>query len=222
MKKIYTLALAAMLIPWVSASSQTQIESADDETPIFITIGQSNAAGTALYNTEEDARLDAWYSSASNPGKMKMWYRACYINTELNSYRWCFDAAEANVDAQPGWLDLWYKNDQTNGRTMMVMHAQYGTWSVGDNNAYAGNRRGMEGQFGMRYQTAYPSKELYLLKLGCGGSAIASWTSDDNHNWEYFYNNIYLPAVNDLLSQGKKPRLAGVWWMQGCKDRLNT
>lgn len=220
MKKLNLIALGAMLIPWNALQAgASEVTSVSDETPIFITIGQSNADGTAIFNVDEDARLKAWYDSESNPGLMKMWYRSCFINTSLNSNCWCFDGT---VDVEPGWLNLWYRNENTSGRTAMNMHSRYGTWPTDDNLGNGCNRRGMEGQFGMRYQQAYPDKELYVIKLGCGGSAIATWTSDDNHNWEYFYNNMYKPALDDLLAKGKKPRLAGVWWMQGCKDRNNS
>lgn len=201
-----------------------KISDITDETPVFITIGQSNADGTANFNEEEDARLRAWYDSGKNPGLMKIWYRSCYIKTsESATLCPCYDGTGEQVDAGPGWMDLWYRNENTFGRTAMNMHSHYGTWSTGEGNYnYAQNKRGMEGEFGMRYQTAYPDKDLYIIKLGCGGSPIQSWTSDNNHNWEYFYRNMFLPAMNDLLAKGKKPRLAGVWWMQGCKDRNNT
>lgn len=220
MKQLNLIALAAVLIPWnLPQPAAAEEAGTSNEVPIFITIGQSNADGTAIFNADEDARLKAWYDSDDNPGLMKMWYRSCYINTSLNSNCWCFDGT---VDVEPGWLNLWYRNENTSGRTAMNMHSKYGTWPTDDNLGNGCNRRGMEGQFGMRYQQAYPDKELYIIKLGCGGSAIATWTSDDNHNWDYFYNNMYKPAIDDLLSKGKKPRLAGVWWMQGCKDRNNT
>lgn len=220
MKKLNILALGALLIPWDAFSAEIrEISGVGDETPIFITIGQSNADGTAIFNADEDARLKAWYDSESNPELMKMWYRSCYINTSLNNKCWCFDGT---VDVEPGWLNLWYRNENTSGRTAMNMHSHYGTWPTDGNLGNGCNRRGMEGQFGMRYQQAYPDKELYVIKLGCGGSAIATWTSDDNHNWDYFYNNMFKPAIDDLLAKGKKPRLAGVWWMQGCKDRNNS
>lgn len=188
---------------------------ADDETPVFITIGQSNADGTAPCDATEDARLRSWYVSSSNPRKMKMWYHSCYL--DFSKKCWVFDGTGNQVDHQPGWLNLWYRNENFNGRTAMQMLGDSGTWSQN-----AQNRRGMEGQFGMKFQTAFPEKELYVIKLGAGGSAISTWTSDDNHNWEFFYNNFYLPAMNDLLAKGKKPRLAGVWWMQGCSDQYNS
>lgn len=221
MRHVKLLTLGALLCPWSGLHTHArEITSVADETPIFITLGQSNADGYGIANAEEDARLKAWYDSESNPGLMKMWYRSTYLNTNLNSFCWAFEGT--TTDVEPGWLNLWYRNENTAGRTAMNMHSLNGTWSNGASTSDAINRRGMEGQFGMRYQQAYPTKELYMIKLGCAGSAIDTWTHTDNHNWEYFYEKMFKPAMEDLLRQGKKPRLAGVWWMQGCKDRANS
>lgn len=181
-----------------------------DEVPVFITIGQSNADGSAFADVGEDSRLSVWYdNSDTNPELMKIWYRSCYIVNQEDGARWVFDAT--TQDVAPGWLNLYYRNDNLNGKTMMNMIHGYGTWSEG-----AAGRRGMEGEFGMRFQQAFPDKELYIIKLGCSGSRIETWaSSSDSHNWNYFYENLYKPAINDLLGKGKKPRLAGIWWMQG-------
>lgn len=182
----------------------------EDEVPVFITIGQSNADGSAFADAEEDRRLSAWYDNPdTNPGLMKIWYRSCYIVNQADGARWVFDGT--TEDVAPGWLHLYYKNDNQNGKTMMNMIHGYGTWSDG-----AAGRRGMEGEFGMHFQQAFPQTELYIIKLGCSGSRIETWaSSSDSHNWNYFYEHLYKPAINDLLSKGKKPRLAGIWWMQG-------
>lgn len=188
-----------------------------EDVPIFITIGQSNADGSAFCDADEDARMDAWFSSDQNPQTMKMWYRSTQLqfpstNDRGERPRWATDGAI--TDAQPGWMDLWWRNDQRNGRTAMnVTHAD-GTYSEA-----AQMRRGMEPSFGMNFVKKFPGSELYMLKLGISGSMISAWASEgDNVNWTYFFNNIYKPAVTDLIAQGKRPVLAGVWWMQGCGD----
>lgn len=191
------------------------------DVPVFITIGQSNADGSAYFDPDEDARLRDWYLSDANTGKMKIWYRSTQILNTENSLgekaRHVIDGAVQ--DAAPGWLDLWYRNENTGGRTAMNMIHGYGTYSTGTGTDCAQGRRGMEGEFGLRWATAFPDTELYLLKLGASGSFISSWADvRDDNNWNYFYNKIYRPAVEDLLRQGKRPRLAGVWWMQGCAD----
>lgn len=218
MKKILVnLAMFAAL--WLSSAVcmaqrcekvENSVVLSEDEVPVFITIGQSNADGSAFADADEDRRLSAWYDEpASNPGLMKIWYRSCYIVNQSDGARWVFDGT--TEDVAPGWLDLYYKNDNLNGKSMMNMIHGYGTWSEG-----AAGRRGMEGEFGMRFQQAFPDKEFYVVKLGCSGSKIETWASaSDSHNWDYFYENIYQPAINDLLGKGKKPRLAGIWWMQG-------
>lgn len=185
------------------------ITSVEQETPIFIVMGQSNADGSAMTDAAEDARLAAWYDDPQkNPGLMKIWYRSCYT-TKVDGKGNC--ATDGTTKDMPdGWMDLYYKNDNLNGRTSMV--GVTGTWTE----HAATMRRGMEGEFGMKFQENYPSKELCVLKLGISGSNVDTWNATgSNHNWDYFFQNIYKPAVNDLLSQGKKPRLAGIWWMQG-------
>lgn len=214
MKKLITCATLFAAIT-LSAAEPTV------DCPIFITIGQSNADGSGFFDEQEDARLKAWYDSESNPQKMKIWYRSCYIVNQADGARHVFDGTV--TDVAPGWLNLWYRNENTEGRTAMNMIHGYGTWSTGTDFKCAQGRRGMEGEFGLRYQTAFPDRELYIIKLGCSGSAIASWSDiNDSHNWSYFYHNIFRPAIESLLAQGKRPRLAGIWWMQGCGDQAQS
>lgn len=211
-------------LEWLTDGRDTYNPNAetDADAPVFITIGQSNADGSAFFDEEEDARLNAWYSSEANPGTMKMWYRSSQVqNQDSNALgeaaRHVIDGT--TTDVQPGWLDLWYRNENTSGRTAMNMIHSYGTFSTGTGTDCAQGRRGMEGQFGMRFAEKYPGKELYMIKLGVSGSFISSWanTADDT-NWNYFYEKMFKPAIEDLLAKGKRPRLAGVWWMQGCAD----
>ena len=178
MKKLKKLAAAIVILslsPLCMAQrcnrTANPVVLTDDEVPVFITIGQSNADGSAFADAGEDRRLSAWYDNPdSNPGLMKIWYRSCYIVNQSDGARWVFDGT--TEDVAPGWLNLYYKNDNLNGRTMMNMIHGYGTWSAG-----AAGRRGMEGEFGMHFQQAFPGKELYIIKLGCSGSQIETWAS---------------------------------------------
>lgn len=193
------------------------------EVPVFIIIGQSNADGSAYFDPEEDARMKEWYESDANKGNMKIWYRSSQVK---NTYNDLGEAARHVIDGTvtdvaPGWLDLWYRNENTSGRTAMNMIHSYGTYSTGTDTNCAQGRRGMEGEFGKRWGEKLPDTELYVIKLGASGSFISAWADErDDTNWNYFYNNVYRPAVESLLEQGKKPRLAGIWWMQGCADRM--
>ena len=218
-KKAAVVIVALLFTPLCMAQQSGRAEAdvlGKDEVAVFITIGQSNADGSAFADEDEDSRLSAWYDNTdTNPGLAKIWYRSCHIVNQADGARWVFDGT---TDVAPGWLDLYYKNDNKRGKTMMNMIHGYGTWSDG-----AAGRRGMEGEFGMRFQQAFPGRELYIVKLGCSGSKIETWASDsDSHNWDYFYDNIYKPAIDDLLYKGKKPRLAGIWWMQGEANGADT
>lgn len=216
-----TLTLAA-----VALSGSAKKQSADNEVAVFITLGQSNADGSAFFDPELDAAAQQWYTSDANKGKMKMWYRSTKVENQpkdsLGEHaRWVMDGTI--TDVEPGWLNLWYRNENTEGRTAMNMIHGYGTYSTGTGTDCAQGRRGMEGQFGIDFATALPDEELYMIKLGASGSGIATWADPrDSHNWEYFINKVYIPAMTDLLAQGKRPRLAGIWWMQGCADAGKT
>lgn len=222
MRKIISLLTLAVLSVTHMQCAANPANDADSDATVFITIGQSNADGSAFFDEAEDARLHAWYASASNPQTMKIWYRSSQVrNIDSNALG---EAARHVVDGkitdvEPGWLDLWYRNENKSGRTAMNMIHGYGTYSTGAGTDCAQGRRGMEGEFGMKFAETYPEKELYLIKLGVSGSFISAWANpDDDTNWTYFYEKMYKPAIEDLLSKGKRPRLAGIWWMQGCAD----
>lgn len=216
--KITSMLLTGILF----TSCHTEKKPSEQLAPLFIIIGQSNADGSAFFDPDEDARLKAWYTSNQNPGNIKIWYRSTQIENIADNglgerARHVIDGKI--TDVEPGWLDLWYRNENTDGRTAMNMIHGYGTYSTGNGTDCAQGRRGIEGQFGLRFSSQMPDTELYLLKLGASGSFISSWTNDSvDHNWQYFYNHIYRPAINDLLAKGKRPVLAGIWWMQGCAD----
>lgn len=198
--------------------THTTFATNNGEVAVFITIGQSNADGSAFFDPDEDARLRKWYTSDANKGNLKIWYRSTYVvnqpaNTLGEKPCWVFDGKQTDIN--PGWLDLWYRNENLKGRTAMNMIHGCGTYSP-----CAQARRGMEGEFGMRFAQAFPDMPLYIIKLGVSGSHISSWANEiDNHNWDYFYQQVYKPAIADLLSKGLRPRLAGIWWMQGCADK---
>lgn len=191
---------------------------------VFITLGQSNADGSAFPDPAEDARLRAWFESDNNPHNAKIWYRACYTaNLEENELgdkaRIATDATADKTDAPAGWMDLWYRNENRSGRTAMNMIHSCGTWSTGEGIWTAQGRRGMEPQLGIILQDTLPEVPIYFLKLGVSGSHISSWANEhDDRNWRYFIDKIYSPAMAELRSRGEEPVVAGIWWMQGCSD----
>lgn len=221
------LQYASYLTFVLSISVGAQAQTTSNEVPVFITIGQSNADGSAFFNSTIDEEMRAWYTSSANTKRMKMWYRSTEVqNQEYNSTmgesaRWVFDGTV--TDVEPGWLDLWYRNENTEGRTAMNMIHSYGSYSTGTGTDCAQGRRGMEGNFGRVFATAYPDTDLYFIKLGVSGSFISAWANpQDDHNWDYFYENVFKPAMTDLINKGKRPVIAGVWWMQGCGDAGKT
>ena len=136
---IASCSLGALFAPRVSATVT------DADVAVFITLGQSNADGSAMFDAELDAELEQWYTSAANTGKMKIWYRStCVQNQTSNALgeaaRWAVDGTV--TDAQPGWMDLWYRNENGLNRTAMNMIHGYGTWSTGTGTDCAQGRRG--------------------------------------------------------------------------------
>lgn len=195
---------------------------APQDVAVLVVMGQSNADGSAFADSGEDARLKEWYESPANAGNLKIWYRSTEVENRPadsagESHRIVVDGHIC--DAPSGWMDLWYRNENAAGRTAMNMIHSYGTYSVSDSVDCARRRRGMEGEFGKAFSENYPDTELYIIKLGASGSFISSWADSVNApNWTYFMDNIFNPAIADLMSRGKNPKLAGVWWMQGCAD----
>lgn len=191
---------------------------------VFITIGQSNADGSAFPDKDEDARLRTWYESEDNQHLAKMWYHACYVqNLEANALgdkaRIVADAPYDKKDAESGWMDLWYRNENSLGRTAMNMIHSCGTWSTGEGKWTAQGRRGMEPQLGILLQEALPGVPVYFLKLGASGSHISAWANpNDDRNWTYFKEKIFNPAMKSLREAGMTPVICGIWWMQGCAD----
>lgn len=107
-KKLWLLAVFVLITLGISPLCML----AADDVPVLITIGQSNADGSAFFNADEDARLNEWYSSGNNPGKLKIWYRSSQVQNQASNAlneaaRWVIDGAVEDV-AQ-GWLDLWYR-----------------------------------------------------------------------------------------------------------------
>ena len=213
---------AAMTFTAIIATERTHAENSDTDVPVFITLGQSNADGSAMFDATIDSAMLEWYSSEANTGLIKIWYKSTKVeNQESNALgeasRWAVDGPVE--DAESGWMNLWYRNENTLGRTAMNIIHGYGSYSTGSSTDCAQGRRGMEGMFGKEFASAMPETQLYILKLGVSGSFISSWANPaDDTNWTYFYENIFKPAISDLLAAGKRPRLAGVWWMQGCAD----
>ena len=202
----------------VAFLSSSILNAADNDAVVFISIGQSNGDGSAFADSILDAEMREWYGDSLRERELKIWYRSCRVENQDSNVlgeraRWCVDGDV--IDMVPQWMDLWYKDDNLNGRTSMQMIHGFGTYSQ-----EAADRRGTEGMFGKKFAETFPDKELYVLKLGVSGSQISTWAHPgDETNWKYFYENIFKPSMTDLLDRGKRPVLAGIFWMQGCADK---
>lgn len=188
-----------------------------EEISVFITLGQSNADGSAFAESKIDSEMSTWYENSPLAKNLKIWYSPTQVrnDTDFKNRRACHVVDGAERDMPSGWMDLWYKNDNKNGRTAMNMIHGAGTYSE-----EAAGRRGIEGQLGRRLAEAFPQRKFAFIKLGVSGSGIDTWANNrDDTNWRYFMDSLYTPAMTSLLDKGYRPRLAGVWWMQGEADR---
>lgn len=216
LRHITTLAVGFLLLTTATASAASPA-SPDCDAAVFIILGQSNADGSAFSDPAIDKEMWEYYTS--NPEateKLNVWYRSTQVRNERNALgqmaRHVIDGRY--TDMAPQWMKLWYRNDNTARRTAMNMIHGAGSYSD-----MAQGRRGIEGRFGQRWAQSYPDTELYVIKLGASGSGIDTWANPaDDHNWAYFADSVYTPAMKALTDAGKHPRLAGVWWMQGCAD----
>lgn len=187
---------------------------------LFLILGQSNADGSAFSDPAEDKAMREWYTTAPEARLLNIWYAPTQVRNEPNalgqSARHVIDGLYR--DMEPQWMRLWYRNDNVARRTAMNMIHGAGTYS-----AMAQGRRGIEGELGRRFAADYPGMPLYVIKLGVSGSGIDTWANPaDDHNWRYFTDRVYRPAVDSLVASGKRPHLVGVWWMQGCADSGST
>ncbi|UJD87707.1 sialate O-acetylesterase [Rahnella aquatilis] len=78
----------------------------------------------------------------------------------------------------------------------------------------------------------YPEihKPLHIIKCAIGGTLLANGTTDPDTNWSDTAGQIWelahiytiRPAITQLLCDGKKPRLIGIYWGQGEQDGTDT
>lgn len=206
MKRIVFLLALALAVTLASAAGIPRAA-------VLIILGQSNADGSAFADSALDDDMWKWYTSSPATSNLHIWYRSAVVHNDTDSLgRRSPHAYDGRYNDMPaGWMQLWYRNNNTGRQTSMNMIHGQGTYSVRSQ-----QRRGIEGEFGRRWALKYPDTELYVIKLGVSGSRIDSWTASfDGHNWRYFIDNIYRPAMESLVNTGRQPYLAGVWWMQG-------
>lgn len=207
----------------------TAFEPVIEEVPVLVTIGQSNSDGWgAAWNFDYDelekyqdprfpnrmgATIKTFYDA--NPEDLKIFYKA------LNGQP--LYATTPSVPAlEKSWIDLNYQSDLANGKANMVSRQ-----SIGTQNDRAKYARSMEAPFGYYWKNGTETKAaqnspLYVIKTAAGGSPIRDWNTSTARNWQFFRDQVYQPAIQALIAQGKKPKLIGVYWMQGETDRNSS
>ena len=82
---------------------------------------------------------------------------------------------------------------------------------------------GPEVGFGYRLHQLFPDDEIYLVKYGISSTNLAVHWNPDGSGARY---NAFLSrvgaAMQNLTAAGKSPAIAGMIWMQGENDAINT
>jgi len=89
---------------------------------------------------------------------------------------------------------------------------------------------GPEVSFGYAVKQFFPADEIYLIKYGIPATNLAfNWKPSGTgtiSSAEGYYYNVFQEtanaAINNLIAAGKSPAIAGMLWMQGESDALNT
>ena len=89
---------------------------------------------------------------------------------------------------------------------------------------------GPEVSFGYAVKRLFPADEIYLIKYGIPATNLAfNWKPSGTgtvSTAEGYYYNVFQDttnaAINNLIAAGKSPSIAGMLWMQGESDALNT
>ena len=89
---------------------------------------------------------------------------------------------------------------------------------------------GPEVSFGYAVKQLFPADEIYLIKYGIPATNLAfNWKpsgTGTTSTAEGYYYNVFQDtanaAINNLTTAGKSPTVAGMLWMQGESDALNT
>lgn len=171
---------------------------ASDEVPLFIIMGQSNADGRGIKSDVPDMGGFAF------EGRVRIFQKP--------------------IKRTPG--------------SAKVNHVNDGYWEDydGDNGMIVSPQTGkLATSCGLELTSAYlwatqiypkTNTPLYMIKCAIGDTSLANdnkgidtnWSDMPGQMWELAYIYTIRPAITQLLCEGKKPRLIGVFWGQGEHD----
>lgn len=182
----------------------------DDEVPLLIILGQSNADGRGV-------KADLSDMAAFNFGAATIAGSDPYVRIFNKSITRTPASASVNRVLNGAWEDY-------TGSNGMIVSPQTGTLSTS---------AGPELAFAYIWANKVylnTGKSLHILKCAIGGtplyysgaSADTNWASNTGQIRELFFNYLARPAITELLNSGKKPRLIGIYWAQGESDTDTT
>jgi hypothetical protein len=170
-------------------------------TRVFLLAGQSNMAGLGAYSGylgDSAPETQAPYNVAD---------KACpvpYTTPQTGVYFWNYTADTVSGSIHnPGTGKGWINN-------------QFGY-------GYRTDQFGPELSFGYRMKQLYPNDEIYLIKYGISGTTLAEDWNPDGTGPCY---NTFIARVNaamtNLTTNHKDPTIAGMAWMQGESDAIES
>jgi hypothetical protein len=175
--------------------------SASAATKVFLLGGQSNMAGLGAYS----GYLGSAYPESQPPYNVADEPCPAPYNvpqTDVKFWNYTPDSISAAIH-NPGVGNGWI-NTQTG----------YG---------YRTDQFGPEVSFAYRLNELYPDDDIYLVKYGISGTTLAE---DWNPNGTGPQYNTFKARVNaamaNLTTSGKNPTIAGMVWMQGESDAIES
>jgi hypothetical protein len=86
-----------------------------------------------------------------------------------------------------------------------------------------GNLFGPEVSFGFALRHFFPNDDVYLVKYGLTSTDLAvQWSPDGKGKCYNTFRSAVTAAMKNLVDAGKSPTIAGMIWMQGENDALNS
>lgn len=187
---------------------------------VFI-LGQSNADGSAFNTLTTDA------TTVGDPALSAS--TATFYDTkqtDLFIYQKPTERVNGGNNAESAnYTDdgEWWTLSDVYDATEKTTHQTVGN---GTDVVWTPQRHGVELELAKLYAGYNADKELRIFKCGIGGSGIQDdWavdTASSTKLYRYFKDYIWTPAINDMLAEGKKPNIRGVFWMQGEEDADNS
>jgi hypothetical protein len=178
----------------------------DNEVPVLIIMGQSNADGQGFLTNIPSI------SATSFNGQVQI------FNKSIS-----YSPANSGVNHVDNgeWTNL-------NQNTLMIVSPVGGS-ITGSGIMQSNNSMGTEFPLAVEWATKiypYTNKPLYIIKCAIAGTYLnakngnsdTDWSNSPSQTWRLALDYVIKPAIKQLMLQGKTPKCVGVFWGQGEAD----